>query len=95
MLSQLDQLEGLLENSQIPVTVQFQSDNQTQVTLLRIAELGNFQSQSLSLKPGRYVAVGVREGFRDVRQEFVVGFGQTPDAVVVKCEEPIVATRDR
>ncbi|MEX2130446.1 MAG: hypothetical protein WD772_03090 [Pseudohongiellaceae bacterium] len=95
LTNQLDVLEQLLETSQIPVAVQLVSDNVTNVSLLRVAELGMFQSQSLSLKPGRYVAVGTRSGFRDVRQEFFVGFGQTPDAVVIQCDEQVVSTRGR
>lgn len=95
LLDQLDRLQALLENSQVPVSVSFVSDDATQVTLLRHAELGTFESTTLDLKPGRYVAVGIREGYRDVRQEFMVGFGQTPEAVVVRCDEPIVASRGR
>jgi tetratricopeptide (TPR) repeat protein len=93
--SQLDRLQVLLENSQVPVTVNFQSDNATQVTVLRIATLGTFESESLALKPGRYVAVGVKEGFRDVREEFTVGFGQTPQVVVIQCDERVTAGRSR
>jgi len=95
LLSQLDRLQVLLENSQVPETVSFVSDNSTRVTLLRVAELGQFEATSLDLKPGRYVAIGIREGYRDVRQEFLVGFGQTPNAVVIRCEEEIVATGGR
>jgi tetratricopeptide (TPR) repeat protein len=94
LVSQLDRLQVLLENSQVPVTVNFVSDNATRVTLVRIADLGQFAATSLDLKPGRYVAVGIRDGYRDVRQEFLVGFGQTPEAVVVRCEEEVV-TRGR
>jgi len=94
LVSQLDRLQGLLENSQIPISVNFISDNATLVTLVRVAELGQFEATTLDLKPGRYVAVGIRDGYRDVRQEFLVGFGQTPDAIVVRCEEAVV-TRGR
>lgn len=90
---QLDQLQVLLENSQVPIDVQLVSDNLTEVTLLRVGNLGVFQQQSLSLKPGRYVAVGKRTGFREVREEFMVGFGQTPSSVTVRCDEPVVTTR--
>jgi len=95
LVSQLDRLQVLLENSQVPVAVNFISNNTTRVTLLRVAELGLFEAKTLDLKPGRYVAVGIRDGYRDVREEFLVGFGQTPDAVVVSCEEEIVATGGR
>ena len=96
LTGQLDQLQVLLDNSQIPVTIRLESDSATEVTLLQVGTLGMFQSQSLELKPGRYVAVGKRPGYRDVRQEFLVGFGQTPETIVVKCEEQVaVTTRSR
>lgn len=86
---QLDSLQPLLESSQVPIDVQLRSDNFTEVSLLRIADLGTFEQTSLSLKPGNYVAVGRRSGYREVREEFTVGFGLTPGSVVVRCEERI------
>lgn len=91
----LDQLQALLETSQVPVDVQIVSDNLTDVTLLRVGSLGVFQQKSLSLKPGLYVAVGKRNGYREVREEFTVGFGQTPDSVMVRCDEPVVTSSRR
>jgi hypothetical protein len=93
--NQLDTLEVLLENSQVEIEIQFVSDSLTDVTLLRIGTMGTFEQRSISLKPGRYVAIGKRIGYREVREEFMVGFEQTPDSVVVQCEERIVATRRR
>ena len=93
LIEQLDSLEAFLENSQIPIDIQFVSDNLTDVTLLRVASLGAFERYEMSLKPGRYVAVGKRAGYREVRQEFVVGFNQTPSLVIVKCDEPVVVTK--
>ena len=89
---QLDKLEQLLETSQIPVEIQFASDNLTDVSILRVTNLGLFEETSVSLKPGRYVAQGKRIGYREIRTEFVVGFGQTPDVVNVLCTERIVPT---
>ena len=90
--SQLDELEQLLLNSQISEEIQLVSDSLTDVTLLRVGQLGKFQQQSLTLKPGRYVLVGKRIGYRDVRTEFVVGFGQSPDTVEIRCVERVVAS---
>ena len=95
LTAQLDELEIFLENSQVAIDIQLRSDNLTDVTLLRIGNLGAFQETAVSLKPGRYVAVGKRSGFREVREEFTVGFGLTPDAVIVQCEEPVVAASRR
>lgn len=90
---QLDELQGLLEDSQVPRTISLLSDNLTEVTVLRIADLGLFEQTTLSLKPGNYVAVGRRAGYREVREEFTVGFGQTPEQVVVRCEERVATSR--
>lgn len=95
LVSQLDELQVFLENSQVLINIQLVSDNLTDVTLLRVGNLGLFEQRDLSLKPGRYVAVGKRIGYREVRQEFTVGFGQTPNFVLVQCDERIVATSRR
>lgn len=95
LAEQLDELEAFLEYSLVPIDISFSSDNQTEVTLLRIESLGMFEQTSLSLKPGRYVAVGKRSGYREVREEFTVGFGLTPETVIVQCDEPIVSSSRR
>ena len=73
----LNKLETTLEQSQIPIEVIFRSNNMTEVTLQRIEIFGSFTEISKGLKPGRYVAVGKRAGYRDVREEFTVGFEMT------------------
>lgn len=95
LIAQLDELEVLLEGSQIFYDIPIRSDNLTEVTLLRIGNLGAFEQTAVSLKPGRYVVVGKRAGYREVREEFTVGFGQTPDAVIVQCDEPVVTANRR
>ena len=95
LTEQLDELEAFLEYSLVPIEVSFRSDSLTEVTLLRIKDLGIFVQTSLSLKPGRYVAVGKRSGYREIREEFTVGFGLTPETVIVQCDEPIVSSSRR
>jgi tetratricopeptide (TPR) repeat protein len=86
---QISQVQRFLELARVPATVQFQSDGMTEVTLYKVGSLGLFSSHSLSLTPGNYVAVGVRPGYRDVRQEFVVTIdGQAP-VVAVACKDPV------
>ena len=93
LVGQLDELEALLANSRIPVEVSFVSDDLTEVSILRVTELGTFEQASLSLNPGRYVAIGRRFGYRDVREEFTVGFGQTPAQVTVQCVDRLGGRR--
>ncbi len=93
LTEQLNALETLLSKAQVPVDVQLVSDNQTEVTLYQVGVLGRFTQQTLSLKPGKYVAVGTRPGYRDVRTEFEVGFDNRSASVTVACTELVAANR--
>ncbi len=87
---QLAALSTLLEQAAIPQPVLLQSDEATDVTVLKVAKLGEFRRQQLSLKPGVYTAVGVRKGFRDVRKQFrVKPDGDQATVVEVICTERI------
>ena len=89
---QIEELDVLLKQATLPVHVLFSSDNQTHVVLYRVAELGTFQQTSMNLRPGRYVAAGTRDGYRDVRVEFTITGEPMSEPIVVRCEEPIVMT---
>jgi tetratricopeptide (TPR) repeat protein len=86
---QITELNGLLKLANSPVDVVFRSDNQTNVVLFRVADLGRFDQVSVRLRPGRYVAAGTRSGYRDVRVEFTVTGEPMDEPIVVLCEEPI------
>ena len=72
LAAQRDELSRLLKRAVTPVQVALVSDNLTSVSVYKVGNLGNFTSRELALRPGTYVAVGVRPGFRDVRLEFRV-----------------------
>ncbi|MFA5679078.1 MAG: tetratricopeptide repeat protein [Pseudomonas sp.] len=86
--TQITALRLALEKARQPVTVHLQSDNQTQVTLLRVGEMGAFSSRTIELRPGRYVVVGSRAGFRDVRVEFEVA-ADSAVSVTIACTERV------
>lgn len=85
---QINQLDSLLRASRTPVAVRLTSDGHTEVTVYRVGEQGRFTDKALQLLPGRYIAVGVRRGYRDVRVEFDVLPGQ-PVTVAVRAEEAL------
>jgi len=86
---QKETLARLLKRAATPLTVELRSDNQTEVSIYRVGNLGTFDQTALSLRPGSYVAVGSRPGFRDVRLEFRVAPELEMDPIVVQCEERI------
>jgi tetratricopeptide (TPR) repeat protein len=86
---QRDELSRLLKRAATAITVPIVSDNVTQVTIYKVGRLGNFMRKEVTLRPGTYVAVGSRPGYRDVRQEFRVAPENDMQPVIVQCEEPI------
>jgi tetratricopeptide (TPR) repeat protein len=92
---QLAEVETLLDKAQVPAQVQLVSDNLTEVTLYQVGVLGRFETHELMLKPGNYVAVGTRPGYRDVRAEFEVGFDGRSTPVTIACTEEVVAVNRR
>ncbi|WP_105101868.1 tetratricopeptide repeat protein [Microbulbifer pacificus] len=86
---QIERLENALTKALIPITVLLQSDASTHVTIYHVGKLGNFSEREIALKPGRYTAVGTRQGYRDVRQEFVVDPSSESPVVTIQCAEKI------
>jgi len=86
---QKNELSRLLKRAATPLPVQLVSDGQTEVAVLKIGRFGAFDSRQLELRPGNYVAVGIRPGYRDVRIEFRVAPEIDMQPVVVSCEEAI------
>lgn len=89
LAAQRDELSRLLKRAVTPIPVALVSDNQTNVTVYRVGNLGSFARRELELRPGTYVAVGIRPGFRDVRREFRVAPEIDMQPIVVRCEEQI------
>lgn len=85
---QIAALAQVLEKARLPVTVELTSDNKTSVTLLRVGEMGAFTSRKVELRPGRYVALGIRPGYRDVRVTFDVTADIGPTVEIV-CRDPV------
>ena len=84
-----DQLSRLLKRAATPLTVKLVSDNATSVSVYKVGKLGSFETHELRLRPGTYVAVGSRPGYRDVRLEFRVAPEEESGPIVVRCEETI------
>jgi tetratricopeptide (TPR) repeat protein len=87
--AQVERLAQLLPQLDRPVLLNLISDNSTQVSIPSIGVLGSFGRREIHLKPGTYTAVGTRDGYRAVHQEFTVEPGQQTATITVTCSEPI------
>jgi tetratricopeptide (TPR) repeat protein len=86
---QKNELSRLLKRAATPLKIQLISDGLTDVSVLKVGRFGGFANRDLELRPGNYVAVGIRAGYRDVRVEFRVAPEIEMQPIVVQCEESI------
>ncbi|EED30656.1 tetratricopeptide repeat domain protein [gamma proteobacterium NOR5-3] len=86
--AQVEAARDVLSVASTPLPVTIASDGLTEVTVYKVARLGLFDSQELSLRPGQYTAVGSRRGYRDVRVVFNVSPANTAP-VYIACNEAI------
>jgi len=89
LLQQITSINQLLIQVRIPLLVTIKSDNQTMVTLYRNGKLGRFLAKELSLTPGEYTLVGSRDGYRDVRQAFILHADESHPTIVIQCSERV------
>jgi tetratricopeptide (TPR) repeat protein len=86
---QLAVLETLLEQAAAQIQLTLRSDGQTEVTLRRVSRLGAFQQKVLILRPGTYIAIGSRDGYRDVRRTFTLDHDSVAFDLEIVCREQI------
>lgn len=86
---QIGRLGKVLAVAATPAPVWLRSDGLTEVTIFHVGRLGSFGDRRLELRPGAYTAVGTRDGYRDVRREFIVAAEGMPEPLVLICTEPI------
>jgi len=86
---QKSELSRLLKRAATPLPVHLESDNMTDVAIFKIGRFGTFTAHEVDLRPGNYVAVGIRAGYRDVRIEFRVAPEISMQPIVIQCEEQI------
>ena len=87
--NQISRLNQALTIAATPAPVRLRSDGFTEVSIYHVGRLGSFDERVLQLRPGAYTAIGTREGFRDVRREFIVAPEGLPAPLVLICTEPI------
>jgi hypothetical protein len=82
-------LERILKDARTAVDVPLLSDGATEVVILRVGTLGTFRKKDVALRPGSYVVVGKRQGYRDTRKTLVVSPGGRPAPLDVRCNEAL------
>jgi len=89
LAEQVQRLEIAVRLASTPIPVVFESDTVTEVVIRGMGTLGNFSRRDVPLKPGRYIVVGRRDGYRDTRSEISIIPGRKQPVVDVRCTEKI------
>ena len=89
LLGQIAAAENLLRTALIPLEITIESDNLTDINVYKVARLGKISREALTLKPGKYVITGARNGYRDVRQEIILTASDNGKSFRVVCTQPI------
>ncbi|MGR8948625.1 MAG: hypothetical protein ACU84Q_11290, partial [Gammaproteobacteria bacterium] len=89
LTAQITQLQQTVSAARTPQKVALTSDGTTAVTIYKVGNLGSFSDRKLDLLPGKYVAVGKRTGYRDVRVEFNVALNPAPTLIDIRCTEQV------
>jgi serine/threonine protein kinase len=87
--TQIKELEQLITAAQTPINVTIESDNFTDVAVYKVGKFGRFSVRQLNLRPGTYIVVGARDGYKDVRQKLVLKPGQEPLRIRIICKVKI------
>ena len=87
MQGNINLLARFVSSARVKMPVTLRSDGNTSITLRKHAELGKLTSRVVYLIPGRYVIVGTRPGYRDVRKDLVLIAGKpVPEISIVSRE---------
>ena len=86
---QLSTLSRLITVARIPITIELNSDNKTDVTIYRVGNFGKISSSEVQLYPGDYTIVGKRRGYRDVRFRLTLLAGELVQPIYISCTEKI------
>ena len=86
---QIENVSKIIVQARNPIPVNFFSDNKTKVTIFKIGSLGLFEKRTIELVPGKYVALGQRIGFRDVRLDFAIEPNEVDKNISIMCVESI------
>ena len=89
LAAKIAKLSVAMRLASTPLPVVIESDGLTEVVLQRTDVLGSFERRRILLKPGSYVVLGRRDGYRDVSQRVSVVPGAPMPTVVVRCTEEI------
>jgi len=81
--------EKIISEASTPVSVTILSDGLTDIRVYKIAHFGRINKKIINLRPGQYVIVGSRSGYRDQRKTINIKVNDQPVIIRIECREAI------
>ena len=89
LLTQITELEGIVDKINHPRPVTITSDNDTYIKVLGVGVVGEIKRKTIQPKPGTYRVEGSREGYRSTIKEIVVSPSDNNPSVHIVCTEKV------
>lgn len=70
--AQVEELALVIRKARTPVRVEITSDGLTDVSILGLSQFGLVRNHPLDLNPGKYIILGKKSGFQDIREEVLI-----------------------
>ena len=83
----LDELNTAHQLWNTPVHIHLTSDRKTRIRMRPGGDLGTFSSKQIKVMPGKYVILGRRDGYREVRREVTLAPGSGTTRLTIKANE--------
>ena len=93
LTQQINAVDSALRLAHTPVRIALRSNGATAVSIESGDHLAPFSEHALELAPGRYLARGYRDGYRDVRVEFSIVPAAPAPTITIQCDEPLTTGR--
>ena len=89
LASKSAELASLLARYNQPADLVIKSDNQTNITIRGVGKVGLVEQKQISLRPGKYILEGKRQGYKSKLIEIEIGLEQQRLDIVIICDERI------
>ncbi len=89
LANSIEELNQHLSHFSTPIAVTLLSDEQTQVRIYGVEQLGEFAQKQVMLLPGSYTLEGRRTGYVSVKYELEVSATDTPITLTIACTQRI------
>ena len=89
LAKKINKTESIIKKASAIVIVTIFSDNLTDIIIKKISHPGLLIEEKLTIRPGKYIIKGSRDGYKDIREELIIHSTDKHRSITIKCTELI------